>query len=331
VLVASSPAERPVRSAGRIIHLLTIAEMNSSVMPQATPSAPRDLTYRTIAVDGVNIFYREAGPADGPVVLLLHGWPSSSHMFRDLIPKLADRFHLIAPDYPGFGYSDAPSTSDFTYTFDNLAALVEKFVAALGITKLSLYVQDYGGPIGFRLASKNPELIRGLVVQNAIAHTDGISENLAPLARYWEDQGAENETAVRGFLTFDTTKFQYTHGAAHPERISPDAYTLDQARLDRLGNDAIQLALFLDYRSNPPQFPIWQKYLRTHRPPMLVVWGKNDPFFTPAGAQAIARDNPNATVMLVDGGHFALEEYSTEIAAEMRALADRVAAGTYQA
>jgi pimeloyl-ACP methyl ester carboxylesterase len=297
-------------------------------MSQGTPSAPRDVAYRTIAVDGVNIFYREAGPPDGPVVLLLHGWPSSSHMFRDLLPKLADRFHLIAPDYPGFGYSDAPLTSQFTYTFDNFAALVERFVAALGITKLSLYVQDYGGPIGFRLAAKRPDLIRAIVVQNAIAHTDGISENLAPLARYWEDQGVQNEAAVRGFLTFDTTKFQYMHGAAHPERISPDAYTLDQARLDRPGNDAIQLALFLDYRSNPPQFPVWQNYLRTHRPPMLVVWGKNDPFFTPAGADAIARDNPNATVVLVDGGHFALEEYATEIAAEMRALADRVAAGT---
>ena len=290
-----------------------------------------DVSYRTLNIDGVNVFYREAGPPDGPTVLLLHGWPSSSHMFRDLIPKLADRFHLIAPDYPGFGYSDAPLTTDFIYTFDNLASLIEKFVDALGITKFSMYVQDYGGPIGFRIATKRPELIRAIVVQNANLHVEGISENLAPLARYWDDRTADNEAAVRKFLVFETTKFQYTHGASHPERISPDAYTLDQSRLDRKGNDAIQLALFYDYRTNPPLYPIWQEYLRTRKPPMLVISGKNDPFFLPAGSEAIGRDNPNATVILLDGGHFALEEHSQRIADEMRALADRVVAGRYSA
>jgi pimeloyl-ACP methyl ester carboxylesterase len=290
---------------------------------------PAATTFRTIAIDGTNIFYREAGPADGPVVLLLHGWPASSHMFRDLMPKLADRFRLIAPDYPGFGYSDAPAPQAFTYTFDHLAEIVEKFVDALGIAKLSLYVQDYGGPVGFRLAAKRPELIRAIVVQNAVAHLDGVSENLAPLMAYWQDRGPANETAVRVFLTRETTLFQYTHGAGNPERISPDAYTLDQALLDRPGNDAIQLELLYDYRSNPARFAEWQDYLRTHKPPMLVLWGKNDPFFTPAGAYAFERDNPNATVKLLDGGHFVLEEASETIAAEMRALADRIKAGTY--
>jgi pimeloyl-ACP methyl ester carboxylesterase len=287
-----------------------------------------EVFYRVLTIDGVRIFYREAGPADGPTLLLLHGWPSSSHMFRDLIPKLADRFRLVAPDYPGFGYSDAPATSEFTYTFDHIAAVMEKFVDSLGITGLSMYVQDYGGPIGFRIATKRPELIRAIVLQNANLHLEGISEAaLSPMAKYWENQGAENEAAVRGFLTFETTKFQYLHGASDPERISPDAYTLDQARLDRAGNDAIQLALFYDYRTNPPLYPIWQDYLRKHKPPMLVVSGENDPFFLPAGATAIGRDNPNATVILLEGGHFALEEHSLRIADEIRALEDRVVAG----
>ncbi len=285
--------------------------------------------HRTIAIDGVNIFYREAGPPDGPTVLLLHGWPASSHMFRNLMPQLADRFRLIAPDYPGFGFSDAPGPHEFAYTFDHLADIVEKFVDALGITKASLYVQDYGGPIGFRLASKRPDLIRAIVVQNAVAHLEGVSEALAPLVAYWHDRSAANEAAVRGFLARETTVFQYTHGANRPEKISPEAYTLDQALLDRPGNDAIQLELFYDYRTNPERFAEWQDYLRTHKPPMLVAWGQNDPFFTTAGAHAFARDNPNATVKLLDGGHFVLEEAADTIAAEMRALADRVKSGVY--
>jgi pimeloyl-ACP methyl ester carboxylesterase len=285
--------------------------------------------HRNVRIDGVNIFYREAGPADGPVVLLLHGWPASSHMFRDLLPKLEDRFRLIAPDYPGFGFSDAPSPDAFAYTFDHLADVVEKFVGALGITKASLYVQDYGGPIGFRLATKHPELIRAIVVQNAVAHLDGVSAALAPLMAYWNDRGPANEQAVRAFLAPETTQFQYQHGAGNPERISPDAWTLDQARLDRPDNDRIQLELFYDYRTNPERFAEWQNYLRTQRPPMLVVWGKNDPFFTPAGAHAFLRDNPNATLKLLDAGHFALEEAGDEIAAEMRLLADRVKSGVY--
>lgn len=286
-------------------------------------------TYHSLDIDGTKIFYREAGGSDAPTVLLLHGWPSSSHMFRELIPQLEDRFHLIAPDYPGFGFSDAPDPSTFAYTFDHLAEIVEKFVDRLGITKLSMYVHDYGGPIGFRIAAKRPELIRAIVVQNAVAHLDGVSPALAPLMAYWEDRGAEKEAAVRQFLMPQTTVFQYTHGAGHPENISPDAYTLDQALLDRPGNDKIQLELFYDYRTNPAHFAEWQEYLRTRKPPMLVVWGKDDPFFTPAGAEAFGRDNPNATVKLMDGGHFVLEESSTAIAGEMRALADRVKSGIY--
>jgi pimeloyl-ACP methyl ester carboxylesterase len=292
-----------------------------------TPSL--DVSYRTIAVDGINIFYREAGPSDGPTVLLLHGWPASSHMFRDLMPKLADRFHLIAPDYPGFGHSEQPDPADFAYTFDSIATLMDRFIDALGVTKLSMYVQDYGGPIGLRIATKRPELIRAIVVQNSNFYAEGISEALAPLARYWQDQSPSAESAVRGFLTLDTTRFQYTHGVANAANVNPDPIVLDQAILDRPGNDVIQLALFRDYESNLALYPAWQDYFRTQRPPMLVIFGKNDPFFTPAGAEAIGRENPNATLVPLDGGHFALEEHSTRIAAEMRALADRVRGGVY--
>jgi pimeloyl-ACP methyl ester carboxylesterase len=295
-----------------------------------TPSiASTDVSYRTISINGIDLFYREAGPADGPTVLLLHGWPASSHMFRDLIPKLADRFHVVAPDYPGFGFSSQPATTEFDYTFENLARLVDAFIDALGVTKLSMYVQDYGGPIGMRIATKRPGLIRAIVVQNSNFHREGISEALAPLANYWNDRSPAAEAGVRAFLTLETTTFQYTHGVRFPERVSKDAIALDQLNLDRPGNDAIQLALFRDYASNLELYPVWQAYLRTQRPPMLVIFGKNDPFFTPAGAEAIGRDNPNATLVPLDGGHFALEEHSTRIAAEMRALADRVSAERY--
>ena len=282
-------------------------------------------TYHTIEIDGVSIFYREAGAPDAPVLLLLHGWPASSHMFRDLMPKLEGQFRLIAPDYPGFGFSAAPPPEEFAYTFDHFADLVERFVDALGVQRLTLYVQDYGGPAGFRLAAKRPELIEGIVVQNAVAHLDGVSDALAPLMAYWQDRSPEREEAVRSFLAPQTTVFQYTHGAKHPERISPDAYTLDQALLDRPGNDRIQFELFYDYRTNPERFGEWQAYLREKRPPMLVVWGTNDPFFTPAGATAFGRDNPNATIKLIEGGHFVLEEASDEIAGEIRAFASRAA------
>ncbi|MBK9621031.1 MAG: alpha/beta hydrolase [Candidatus Obscuribacter sp.] len=285
--------------------------------------------HKTINIEGVNIFYREAGPANAPTILMLHGWPSSSHMFRNLIPLLEDRFHIIAPDYPGFGHSDSPSPSEFTYTFDNISKLIEVLLDTLGITKVSLFVQDYGGPIGFRIAERRPELVRAIVVQNAIAHLEGIAPSLEPLTQYWQDRPGKEES-VRNFLKKETTVFQYMHGASQPEKISPDAYVLDQAFLDRPGNDLIQLELFYDYRTNPEKYPEWQRYLRDHKPPMLVIWGENDPFFTKEGALAYSKDNPNAMVKFLNAGHFALEEASEEIATEIRALADRVKAGDYE-
>jgi pimeloyl-ACP methyl ester carboxylesterase len=250
-------------------------------------------------------------------------------MFRNLIPLLEDRFHVIAPDYPGFGHSDSPTPSQFSYTFDNISNLVEKLLDKLGVTKASLFVQDYGGPVGFRIAQRRPELIRAIVVQNAAAHLQGLAPAWEPFIRYWQDR-AGNEEAVRNFLKKETTIFQYTHGASQPEKISPDAYVFDQALLDRPGNDLIQLELFYDYRTNPERYPEWQQYLREHKPPMLVIWGENDPFFTKEGALAYTKDNPNATVKFLNAGHFALEEASEEIAAELRALADRVKAGAYK-
>lgn len=282
------------------------------------------IKYKNISIDGTRVFYRESGPSDAPVMLLLHGWPASSHMFRDLIPKLSGRFRLIAPDYPGFGHSEMPSPSEFDYSFDNISNIIDKFIDKLEIKKLSLYVQDYGGPVGFRVATRRPQLIQSIIVQNAIAHLDGVSDALQPLMNYWEAKSPENELAVRSLLSLETTKFQYLHGAANSENICPDTYTLNQALLDRAGNDIIQLNLLYDYRNNVEKFSEWQSYFRQHKPPMLVVWGQNDPFFTSAGAHAFAKENANVTVRLLPAGHFALEENSFEIATEILALADRV-------
>jgi pimeloyl-ACP methyl ester carboxylesterase len=282
-------------------------------------------TYHTITINGTDVFYREAGTPGNPVLLLLHGFPASSHMFRDLIPLVERGFHVIAPDYPGFGFSAAPSPQEFTYTFDNLAKTIDELIDALALRNITLYMHDYGGPVGFRIATRRPELIAGLIVQNAVAHLEGVSEALAPLMRYWESRSPENEAAVRTMLATDTTKFQYLHGAANPERIAPDGYTLDQALLDRPGNDAIQLELLYDYRTNPALFAAWQAYLHAHRPPTLVLWGKNDPFFTPAGALAYQGDNSATEIEYFDGGHFALEEYTAAMAASILARADRSA------
>lgn len=250
-------------------------------------------TYHNIEIDGLHLFYREAGQPHLPALVLLHGFPSSSHMFRDLIPHLEDRFHIIAPDYPGFGYSDAPSPAAFSYTFDQLADLTEKLIQQLGIKNYALYLQDYGGPVGFRIAARNPQRVTGLIIQNANAYLEGISEAMAPIAKYWADR-AGMEPAIRGFLTQETTTFQYTHGANQPERISPDSYNHDQALLDRPGNDLIQLELLFNYQANPPLYPAWQEYFRQHQPRTLIVWGRNDPFFTVQGAQAFLRDLPQA-------------------------------------
>jgi pimeloyl-ACP methyl ester carboxylesterase len=274
--------------------------------------------YRYATIDGRKIFYREAGPVSAPAVVLLHGFPSSSHMFRDLIPKLADKFRVIAPDYPGFGYSDAPSTKEFTYTFDNLAAVIEKLLFGhLKLTRFSIYVQDYGAPIGYRIASWNPEAIEGIVVQNGNAYVEGISAAFEPMKPFWENWNAESEKPLRAMLTAGTTAFQYTHGAKDPGRINPDSYTFDQLFLDRPGNDAIQLQLLHNYTSNVALYDEWHEYFRKRQPKMLIVWGQNDPFFTVEGAKAYLRDLPNAELRLLDGGHFVLDEYSQLVADEM--------------
>jgi haloalkane dehalogenase len=276
-------------------------------------------TYKYATVRGRKMFYREAGNSAAPTIVLLHGFPSSSHMFRDLIPKLSDRLHVIAPDYIGFGYSDAPNTKEFKYTFDNLAAHVEELVfRVLGLKKFSIYVQDYGAPIGYRIASKHQDAIDGIVVQNGNAYVEGIGPAFDPMKPFWADRNAETEKPVRGLLTKETTVFQYTHGVKDPERISPDAYTFDQFFLDRPGNDAIQLDLLYNYQSNVALYDGWHEYFRTEQPRMLIVWGTNDPFFTVEGAKAYQQDIPKAELHFLDTGHFALETHVVEIAAAMK-------------
>lgn len=271
--------------------------------------------HRYAAVDGHKIFYREAGIAGAPAIVLLHGFPSSSHMFRDLIPKLAGGFHVIAPDFLGYGYSDQPSAKDFRYTFDALAALIEQLLFNhLKLARFSIYVQDYGAPVGFRIASRHPEAIEGIVVQNGNAYAEGIGGGFDPLKIFWANRNAETEKPVRSLLTLETTRFQYTHGVNDPDLISPDSYTFDQHFLDRPGNDAIQLDLFHNYQSNLALYDQWHAYFRAHQPRMLIVWGQNDPFFTVAGAKAYQRDLPNAELHLLDTGHFALEDHGQAIA-----------------
>jgi pimeloyl-ACP methyl ester carboxylesterase len=272
------------------------------------------VSYKTQEVDGLRIFYREAGPADAPVVLLLHGFPTSSHMYRDLIPRLTIRYRVIAPDYPGYGFSDAPSPATFTYTFDRLADVMDKFTQAVGAQRYVLYAQDFGGPVGFRLAAKHPERVASMVVQNAVAHEEGLSASMDVARPYWAKRTPETEAPMRALLTLDTTRFQYLDGARDPSRVSPDAWTHAQALLDRPGNADIQLAILHDYGSNLNRYPEWQAYFRTHQPPTLVAWGKNDPFFTIEGARAYARDMPGTETHILDTGHFALEEEASKIA-----------------
>ncbi|MBS1511326.1 MAG: alpha/beta hydrolase [Bacteroidetes bacterium] len=276
--------------------------------------------FKTITVDGLSIFYREAGDANKPTLLLLHGFPSSSHMFRDLINDLSDQYHLVAPDYPGFGQSSSPSVAEFTYSFDHLATTIVHFIDALQIKQFSLYVQDYGGPVGFRIAAQYPERITALIVQNANAYTEGLGAALQPLVQYIQNPDAETEKTARNFLTLDVTKWQYLDGAEDVSKISPDSYITDQYYLDRPGNDAIQLTLFRNYGSNLPLYPVWQEYFRTHQPATLVISGKNDQLFIAAGAEAFKKDIPDAQISLLNGGHFVLEEKHTEAAALIKAF-----------
>lgn len=270
---------------------------------------------QTITVDGQTIFYREAGNKEKtPTILLLHGFPTSSHMFRNLIPALADKFHLIAPDYPGFGNSSMPTVEEFQYTFDHLAEIVDKFIEQIGLGKYSIYVMDYGAPIGFRLAVKHPERMEALIVQNGNAYDEGLREFWDPLKAYWSDPNEKNKDALRKLLTAEATRWQYTYGVKNENAISPDNWLLDQLLLDRPGNKEIQLQLFYDYRSNPPLYPQWQDYFRKYQPPTLVVWGRNDFIFPKEGAIPYQRDLKNIEVHLLDTGHFALEEEGELIA-----------------
>jgi len=272
-------------------------------------------TFQYATVDGRKLFYREAGSKTSPTIVLLHGFPSSSHMFRDLIPQLADKFHVIAPDYVGFGYSDAPDVTKFEYTFDHLAASVEKLLfGVLGLKSFSIYVQDYGAPVGYRIAAKHPDAIEGIVVQNGNAYAEGIGAGFDTMKPFWANRTPETEVPVRALLTKETTIFQYTHGVKDVSRISPDSYTFDQSFLDRPGNDAIQLSLLHNYQSNLTHYDEWQGFFRSKQPKTLIVWGKNDPFFTEEGARAYLRDIPKAELHLLDTGHFALEDSSEFIA-----------------
>jgi pimeloyl-ACP methyl ester carboxylesterase len=274
------------------------------------------VTHRTVKVGALEIFYREAGPNDAPALLLLHGFPTSSQMFRNLIPALADSYRVVAPDYPGFGHSSMPPRDQFTYTFDNLARVIDEFIEKLGLTRYALYVQDYGAPVGYRLAVKHPERITAIVVQNGNAYEEGLDNDFwKPLKAYWQDPASpEKRQALRAFLTYDATKWQYTHGVPHPEYVSPDGPAHDQFLLDRPGNDEIQLDMFLSYGSNPPLYPRWQQYFRTQQPPMLIAWGKNDQIFPPAGAEPYKRDLKTLEYHLLDAGHFALESEGDTIA-----------------
>ncbi|MEW6129852.1 MAG: alpha/beta hydrolase [Acidobacteriota bacterium] len=294
---------------------LLLVTKTGSAQPVRTSLTQRPVTYNTLKIDNLEIFYREAGDANKPTILLLHGFPTSSHMFRNLIPLLADNYHVVAPDYPGFGYSSAPDVNEFEYTFDNLAKVIEQFTLAKGLKKYSLYVQDYGAPVGYRLAAKYPDRVQALIVQNGNAYAEGLPKNFwNPLQNYWENPSAENANKLRGFLQLEATKWQYTHGTRNPNRISPDTWTFDQALLDRSGNQDIQLKLFFDYRSNPPLYAQWQDYFRKAQPPTLIVWGKNDQTFSVEGAEAYKRDLKNIEFHLLDTGHFALEEEGEHIA-----------------
>lgn len=284
-----------------------------------------DTSIRRVEADGVTVFYREAGPANSPVVLLLHGFPTSSFQYRDLIPRLADRYRVIAPDLPGFGFTEVPEQRRYKYSFDALATTVLAFTDALQLKSYALYVFDYGAPVGFRLAMARPERVTAIVSQNGNAYEEGLGDAWDPIRKYWAAPTTENREVIRkNILTLEGTRWQYTHGVTNPGSVAPESYTLDWALLQRPGNNEIQLDLFLDYASNVKLYPKFQEYFRKSKPPLLAIWGKNDPFFIPAGAEAFRRDNPNATVQFLDTGHFALETHVEEIAVAMRDFLEKL-------
>jgi pimeloyl-ACP methyl ester carboxylesterase len=326
--------------------LVTIAFLFISISSKSEAKTPPDIAYKTIEIEGLDIFYREAGNPENPTLLLLHGFPTSSHMFRELIPALADEYHLIAPDYPGYGNSSMPSVTEFEYSFDNIARLMEKLVDDIGVNDYSLYLMDYGAPIGYRMAAAQPDRIESLIVQNGNAYVEGIDNDFwEPIQEYWKDRDAvnagldndwwknikdaykqpqmTNDQALRFLLTLGATKWQYTNGVKDVESVSPDTWGHVQPLLDRAGNQEIQLQMFYSYGSNPELYPSWQKYFRTHQPPMLIVWGENDEIFPAAGAEPYKRDLENLEYYLLDTGHFALETHVDEIADRMRTFLRR--------
>jgi len=308
-----------------LLSVITLGLLSATPLVTAAPAnnehaagKPTQLNYRTANIDGVEVFYREAGPKAAPVLLLLHGFPTSSHMFRNLIPQLSDRYHVIAPDYPGFGQSAMPDRDKFAYTFDNYAQIVDKLMQQLGVNRYAIYVMDYGAPVGFRLASSHPERVTALIVQNGNAYNEGLEQFWDPINAYWETGGSTEREAIRWLTSIKATKWQYTNGVNDTSLVSPDTWTIDQALLDRPGNAEIQLDLFYDYRTNIPLYPQWQAYFRKHKPATLVVWGKNDAIFVAAGAAPYKRDLPDADIHLLDTGHFALETHGSEIAKLIR-------------
>ncbi len=311
---------KPGRATKIVLALMLGVLSATLVMAQEPTNAnnPNSVKFKTEKIDGLDIFYREAGPKDAPTILLLHGFPTSSHMFRDLIPKLAENYHVIAPDYPGYGNSSMPAVDEFEYTFDSMTNIVDKLVQKIGVEKYSIYLMDYGAPVGFRLAVKHPERVQSLIIQNGNAYEEGLLDFWTPLKAYWKDQTPENAKALAGLLTLDATKWQYTHGVRNVEAISPDNWGHVQPLLDRPGNQEIQLAMFLDYGSNPARYPKWQTYMREHQPPTLIVWGQNDHIFPADGAHPYKRDLKNLEFHLLDTGHFALEEDGDVIAKHMQ-------------
>ena len=282
------------------------------------------VNYRNINVSGLNIFYREAGAKDTPLVLLLHGYPTSSHMFRNLIPILSEKYHVIAPDLPGFGYSDKPDHKDFTYTFDNLAKHIQGFIDQLGLKRFAIYVFDYGAPVGYRIAVANPEKITGIITQNGNAYVEGLSDDWTPIQKYWAEPTEENRNALKMMTEEGTTKWQYLTGVADETLVAPESYTLDQHFLDQPGNVEIQLDLMKDYATNVALYPTFQQYFRDKQPALLAAWGDKDPFFLPPGAEAFKRDIPGATVKFFDTGHFALETHVNEIGTEILSFLEKL-------
>jgi pimeloyl-ACP methyl ester carboxylesterase len=282
------------------------------------------IKYRKVEVDGFKVFYREAGRTDAPALLLLHGFPTSSHMFRELMPQLADRFRVIAPDLPGFGQSDMPARDKFRYTFDNVARVVDRFTEVIGLTRFAIYIFDYGAPTGLRVAAMHPERIAAIISQNGNAYVEGLSDGWNPIRAYWTEASDKNRNTLRTFLSPETTIWQYTHGVSDTTLVSPDGFSLDNYYLTRPGADEIQLDLFGDYKTNVALYPKFQSYFRQHKPPLLAVWGKNDPFFLPAGAEAFKRDIPSADVRFFDTGHFALETHCDQIATAIRDFLSRL-------